>query len=275
MNNTSDLEDPQLVFIGLCKKERWDLLLGVCAIAAEEDKSQSIPDLQNQIRSIAQEIHIPESSDPFQQTARLSYCLFHQKGFSGDTTEYDAPKNSLVSHTLKYKTGLPITLSVLTLCVAKLLNISLEGVNTPGHFLLRKPDSTPPFFIDPFHQGRIIRDEELKSQLESRHGKIDQKGWSEATQTASIRDIFIRINNNLLISYRQRDDFAGVLRALERLKHLIPENPQLIRAYVQILSKQGKYHEAAKELELYIERFPNIQDIDSALQELAILKGIN
>ena len=275
MTSPSDLEDPQAIFRNMCKAGRWDLLLGFCAISAAESSEMSIAELIAELKKIARKIYIPSQADPFEQTARLSFTLFEQCGFEGSVSDYNAPHNSLLSHTLKSKKGLPITLSVLTLCIANMINLPLEGVKAPGHFLLRKPDADPTFFIDPFHKGKIIRHNELKILLENRHGKMDPEAWENATETASIKDIFIRINNNLLISYRRADNLYGVMRSLERLRYLMPDNPQLIRARAQLLTKAGQFEESIKELEDYIEQFPEAEDIEDVLRELALLKGIN
>ena len=65
------------------------------------------------------------------------------------------------------------------------------------------------------------------------------------------------------------------MRCLERLRILLPNNPQLIRARAQLLTMSGLYDEAIKELEIYIHQFPDAFDIDDAIRELALLKGIN
>lgn len=275
MSAPSNLEDPREIFRNMCRKETWDLLLGFCAIAADEDANTDIPTLQDAVQKIAAKIHVPDTADVYEQTARLSFTLFKEYEFKGDQENYDAPENSLLSHTLKRKKGLPITLCVLTLCVAELASIPLQGVNTPGHFLLRKPDAEPMFFIDPFHQGRIVRQDELRAQLETRHGKMDSASWENATETASVKDIFIRINNNLLITHRRHENLYGVMRALERLRYLIPDNAQLIRARAQLLGKLGYFGESIKELEVYVDQFPEAEDIEDAIKELALLKGMS
>ena len=275
MTQPSELEDPQAIFRNMAKSQKWDLELGFCAISAAEDSVKSIPQLQSALRQITRKIHIPAGADPFEQTARIRYVLFEQCGFEGSVTDYNAFHNSLLSHALTHKRGLPITLSVLTLCIAEKLNVPLEGVKAPGHFLLRKPDANPQFFIDPFHKGQIIRHHELKAQLEKQHGKMDPEALENATETASVKDIFVRINNNLLISYRRVEHHYGVMRCLERLRLLLPDNPQLIRARAQLLTRSGLYDEAIKELEYYVNHFPEAIDIEDALRELSLLKGIN
>ena len=135
--------------------------------------------------------------------------LFEQCGFEGSVTDYNASHNSLLSHALAHKRGLPITLSVLTLCIANQLNVPLEGVKAPGHFILRKPDADPQFFIDPFHKGQIIRHDELKLQLEKQHGTMDSEILAECYPN--------RINQRHLYSHQQQStDF-------------IPENTKSIR----------------------------------------------
>ena len=275
MTHPSDLEDPQAIFRNMCKTERWDLQLGFCAISAAESSTLSISELMSALTKLSKQIYIPAQADPFEQTARLSYVLFEKEGFEGNTEDYNAPHNSLLAYTLQHKKGLPITLSVITLCVAKMLNISLEGVNAPGHFLLRKPDAKPAFFIDPFHKGKIIRHDAFKALLEERHGKMDFEAFTQATKTPSTKDILLRINNNLLIAYQRSENLYGVIRTLERLSYLAPSDAHIVRILAQLQTKAGQYDESIKSYEHYIEHFPEADDIDDVLRELALLKGIN
>jgi len=90
----------------------------------------------------------------------LNHYLFHEKGFRGDhdhQTYYD-PENSYVNQVLDRRRGIPISLSALYLLIGqKRLGLSLRGVGSPGHFLLRyEEEAKPPVFIDAFAGGELL-----------------------------------------------------------------------------------------------------------------------
>jgi regulator of sirC expression with transglutaminase-like and TPR domain len=78
--------------------------------------------------------------------------LFVDLGFAGNAADYYDPRNSFLNEVLDRRTGLPITLSVLTIEIGRRLGIDLVGIGLPGHFLVRTTNS-PYEFVDPFHGG--------------------------------------------------------------------------------------------------------------------------
>lgn len=85
--------------------------------------------------------------------ATISHELYDQAGFSGNSTHYDDFRNSLLNVVLERRLGIPITLALVFMEVARQANVDLQGVGFPGRFLLRATgaDSEPrPLILDPF-----------------------------------------------------------------------------------------------------------------------------
>ena len=61
--------------------------------------------------------------------------------FSGNREHYDDPRNSFLNEVLDRRTGIPISLAIVYLEVARRAGLHVDGVNFPGHFLLRVPTS--------------------------------------------------------------------------------------------------------------------------------------
>jgi regulator of sirC expression with transglutaminase-like and TPR domain len=85
--------------------------------------------------------------------------LYDEQGFAGNRDHYDDPRNSFINEVLDRRTGIPISLAVVYLEVARRAGLQVDGVNFPGHFLLRARDATSSdarsdvLIIDPFHGG--------------------------------------------------------------------------------------------------------------------------
>jgi hypothetical protein len=70
--------------------------------------------------------------------------------FEGDRADYHHWRNSCIDHVLETRRGMPITLSVVAIEVARRVGVTLAGVGMPGHFLVGDP-TDPEWFADPFH----------------------------------------------------------------------------------------------------------------------------
>lgn len=100
------------------------------------------------------------TSDP--ATARekcriLNRVLFHEWGFRGNVEHYTDPLNSFLDQVIARRKGIPISLSILYLLVAQRLDLELEPVGLPGHFVVGCFTAPEPFFVDPFDRG-VFRD---------------------------------------------------------------------------------------------------------------------
>src|SRR6185437_13353557 len=76
--------------------------------------------------------------------------LFNRLGFHGNETDYYNPRNSCLNEVLERRTGIPITLSVVYMEVARRAGIPVYGIGLPGHFIVQYDDGRSSLFIDPF-----------------------------------------------------------------------------------------------------------------------------
>ena len=82
----------------------------------------------------------------------LCHHLFDDLGFAGNRDDYLDPRNSYLHEVLDRRTGIPISLSVVTVEVGRRLGVPLAGVGMPAHFLVRHLGE-PATFLDPFDGG--------------------------------------------------------------------------------------------------------------------------
>src|SRR3954462_12504161 len=71
--------------------------------------------------------------------ATLNAYLYEELGFSGNRDHYDDPRNSFLNEVLDRRLGIPISLAAVYLEIGRRAGLRLEGINFPGHFLLRAP----------------------------------------------------------------------------------------------------------------------------------------
>ena len=88
----------------------------------------------------------------------LSALLFREEGFGGNAEDYYNYRNSLLDHVLASRKGIPISLSVLFASVCRRVDVHLDFIGLPGHFLLatRPEPGHERIFVDAFHGGEIL-----------------------------------------------------------------------------------------------------------------------
>src|SRR4029079_7546812 len=149
-----------------------DLAPAALAIARVEYPSLDSQPCRATLVRMGEEAHtrIGAASDlPQEESVRaFNEYLYDEQGFAGNRERYDDPRNSFLNEVLERRTGIPISLAVIYLEVARRAGLRVDGVNFPGHFLLRVRDQAALegndlAIIDPFHGGALL------SEFDCRH----------------------------------------------------------------------------------------------------------
>lgn len=150
----------------------------------------------------------------------LVELLAGELGFSGNAEEYYDADNSYLNRVLESRQGIPLSLSVVYLLVARRCGIALSGVAMPRHFLLKFETSGPGggggLFLDPFNGGRLLDVKECVELLESSGEKFRE----EYLEAADDRAILTRMLGNLLNVYHSSSDSRRMNRVAAMLKLL-------------------------------------------------------
>jgi hypothetical protein len=109
------------------------------------------------------DLRLTSLKDPGGRVLSLVDFLYRDEGFCGNSESYDDPRNSYMHQVLERRTGIPITLSIVVIEVARRLGIEIHGVSFPRHFLARATGNVD-LIIDAF-AGRTLSDEECGERL--------------------------------------------------------------------------------------------------------------
>jgi regulator of sirC expression with transglutaminase-like and TPR domain len=162
----------------------------------------------------------------------LAEVLFDDLGFHGNTTDYYDPRNSFLHEVIDRRTGIPISLSVLYIEIARRMGVPAAGIGFPGHFLVRIEDGEP-LILDPFRGGAPLGHGELEALLRRTAG-ADAKLEPDLLKPASKPQILTRMLVNLAGIYGRDGDLDRSLEVLERLHLLDAENPRILRELEQL-----------------------------------------
>jgi regulator of sirC expression with transglutaminase-like and TPR domain len=204
---------------------------------------------------------IDTDADPLVSVNQLNEYLFEEVGFRGNQEDYYDPRNSFLNQVLLRRRGIPVTLSLVCMEVARRLGIELIPIGMPGHLLLRHQD-VPDWFIDPFHGGLLLSLAECQERLQQMfQGTIP---WDAGCLTPlNNREFIARILGNLKGIYLQRQDHHRARSILDHLVIIRPEASQELRDRGAVNYRLGRYQDALDDLQCYLRATAPAEDTGS------------
>ena len=242
-------------FQAVFAREPLDLAAGALVIARLEyphlDPRPSLRQLDALGRRAA-DVTGP-SADPVRaRVARLNALLFDDEGFAGNRVHYDDFRNSLLNVVLDRRLGIPITLGLIYIEVARRAGIDVQGIAFPGHFLLSVPtDAAPALILDPFAAGEELDEAGCRALLTRVFGE-DAAFDVRLLRPCTPRQLLLRLLNNLKRTYIEVLAFGQARRVTDLL---LAGDPTLLAELRDrgLLSYQlDDYPAALRDLEAYL-----------------------
>lgn len=227
---------PGLIRFGeVVGREDFPLDQAALLIGAWDYPERDLDAYREQLDSIASFVapEVTRAAGGIGRARAISDCLFDRLGFCGNTGDYYDPRNSFLADVLDRRMGIPISLSVLYLEVARRIGVLAQGVNFPGHFLVRVAIEDAWLFLDPYAGGRALTPADLETLLRKTTSP-DAVLEPSVIAAASKRQILARMLVNLAGIYGRHGDLVRSLDVLERLAVLEPANPRIARDLAQL-----------------------------------------
>ena len=193
--------------------------------------------------------------------------LFEELGFQGNQEEYYHPANSCLNEVLTRRIGIPISLSVIYIEVARRLGRTVHGIGLPGHFIVQYEDNDVTAFIDPFHAGRLMFETECFDLAREITG-LDVSSDPSVLQPVSKRHILIRMLNNLRSVYFQRQEPLKAIEVLSLLIEADPDSPEEYKQRGVCLAQVNRFRQARSDLESDLRLVPEAPDREPVLQQI-------
>ena len=188
------------------------------------------------------------------QVAALNDLLYSEERFTGNRAHYDDFRNSLLNVVLERRLGIPITLALVFMDVAKRTNVDVRGVGFPGHFLMRGPDQGQderPLILDPFNGGRELGELDCRALLAEAAGE-DQPYSPDLLRPCTSRQMIARILNNLKRTYVEFRSFPQAYAATDMILAVDPTLLFELRDRGLLAYHLDDYPSALKDLEEYL-----------------------
>jgi regulator of sirC expression with transglutaminase-like and TPR domain len=156
---------------------------------------------------------LPKDADEATRFSRLNAHVFQAMGFSGNDLHYYDPENSYLNRLIEKRRGIPVSMAVLYLLLARRLKISAFGVGTPGHFLVGYRGPEDRCYLDVYNKGRLMSAADVQKML----ARAGYEFRPEYLHPANSRDIVIRMMRNLISIYQK----MGAVERGEQLSTLV------------------------------------------------------
>lgn len=206
--------------------------------------------------------------DALDRITALNQVFFERWGFRGNREDYYDPRNSCLNEVLDRRKGIPITLSLVYIEVARGAALDLVGVGMPGHFLVGMADRSD-LYLDVFDGGTLVTRADCAARLRELQPELAFR--PEFLDPVGPRQILTRMLNNLLGIYAGASLYAKALAALEMIACLEPDAPEWLHQRGLIHARLKNYSQAIADLERYLALVPDASDRKSINRELSLL----
>ncbi|MFQ6573232.1 SirB1 family protein [Pseudomonas sp. UM16] len=209
---------PRQACLACLERNPVALLEAALWIAVEHDCNVQPQLIMAQVKTLQQEVSAGLPMLPLSELAQPLLRRLSALGFQQDEFHPLRPQAALLDKVLERRRGQPLALALLTLELARGLSIPLEGVNFPGHFLLRVPGAD--HLLDPCG-GRRLYPADCRELLGRQFGPQLQLN-AEHLLSASPQQMLQRLSRNLRQLHSTHDDDLAALKDAERVLHLGP-----------------------------------------------------
>ncbi len=149
----------------------------------------------------------------------INQVLFKEEGFYGNAKTYYDPDNTYLNRVLERRTGIPATLSLVYLLIARRLRLPIRGINMPAHFICQYHSARESFYFDPFTNGRLLTRAECAMILQKSGYSLEE----DSLKPAPPRTMIARMIRNLVLIYEHRAQHEKALR-LDRILKMLRTN---------------------------------------------------
>lgn len=217
------------------------------------------------------ERHLDETGDRSTLSAIKGFnaYLFDDQRFVGNRERYEDPRNSCLNEVLDQRTGIPITLSLVYMEVGRRAGLTVDGVNFPGHFLVRCPEITrrgrSGLIIDPFHGGALLSEHDCRLLLQ-KHVGAEVAFNKSLLAPASRPQVIVRMLLNLKRIYVHMRSFPQARDVTELLLAVTPSALSELRDRGLLAYHLNDVTGALRDLQTYL-KLASMSEMDKEQRE--------
>lgn len=264
-----------LAEIGAQPDESIDLAEAALLLGALDRPSIELTPYRGHLAQLVRAVgdSIGAEADRIEARARcVNEVLYQRFGYGGDTVTYDDPDNANLTRVIDRRAGLPVSLGIIYIHVARAQGWPIAGLAFPGHFLVRLDFEARRLIIDPFHNGQPLEAGHLRDLLKQFQGagaELEPKHYA----AISSREVLLRLQNNLKTRALQNSDAPRAAAILKRMTLIAPQAASAWRELGLVEAHNGNIRRAVSALETFLTLAPDAKEAEKATVLLKRLKG--
>ena len=254
-------------------EEAIDLFRAALLVAKLDNPELDVAAYEHELARLAADVKakVPADGDEAAVFAALNGVLFDELGFHGSRGDYYNRSNSYVNEVLDDREGIPITLSVVYMELARHLGLRVQGVGFPGHFLVRyEPQQGEPQWLDVFDGATPLSRDELRTRLRE---DAEEDLADEHLAVVGTRAILTRMLNNLLNLAGREEKPGDMLRYLDAMLVLTPDSARDRVLRMVTSYRLGRRDVALADARWLLEHAPEGIDLDQVRRMLDMLEA--
>ena len=247
--------------------EKIDLTRAALLIARTEYPNLDIEEYAGRIERMARRVAaIAADLDQKRTLAALNSVVFEEARLRGNREDYYDPRNSFLNDVLDRGLGVPITLSIIYMEVAKRVGLPLSGVGMPGHFLLKHyGEAGQEILIDCFNRGDVLSRQDCQTRLDEIYSG-EMKLRPEFLHPIGRRQILTRMLNNLKTVYLSTRNFRKALPVADLILVIYPQSAEDVKQRALLRYSMGMQGLASEDLDEYLKLSPSASDTEEIRQ---------
>lgn len=242
----------ELAHLGLVDDDAIELDRAALEIAALDHPGADLNLYLDRLGEFSEEVLLRAASagSNVERARVLSGVLFGRYNFDGDRETYDDPANADLISVIDRRRGLPVSLAILYVAIARRIEWPAHALNTPGHVLTAIGGETA-VLTDPFNAGAFVDEAQLSSLLSAALGR--DAGELPQIEPMSNRHVLVRLMMNQATRAERVGDIARTRAIFHRITTVAPDNAHgwWERARVEALA--GDTHAARASLGAMLE----------------------
>ena len=257
--------------------DEFPLLETAASLAQDHEPQLDVQQVLDEVDVLLARLRerVPHEADDLRRLEALNHFFFGEMGFGGNVNDYYAPDNSYLHQVLRKRRGIPISLAVVWLELARGLGLQANGVGFPGHFMVKVTLPEGQVVMDPF-TGQSLSREDLSERLEpyvpAQRGVTPDVLLTVYLRHATPREIIARMLRNLKEIHRSEQDWIRLLAVQNRLILLLPQAWAEWRDRGLAHAELGSVAQALEDLQTYLQHEPDAPDRVALTERIEALR---
>ena len=264
----------QLVAVLGQPEEKIDVLHAALLIGNLDNDELDVAAYRGEVDRMVADVQekLPKDADEKKKLDVLNEYFFNEMGYHGSRTNYYNRSNSYLNEVIDDREGLPITLSVLYIEMARRIGLKIVGVGLPGHFVVRlESKKTGNQLIDVFDKGTKLTRKDAEARVKSITGRPLR---DEHLLAASKKAIIVRMLHNLMGNARNSGDAEAMLRYVDTIVAIddTAGEERWFRAVLRFQS--GRIAESIADIDWLLKKKPDNVDLGRVRELRRILDSV-